>query len=274
MSGTRRALLETFRWATAVALCAASLLAGVPAAATQDLVDPDLTRAARPDRRGPVNYLPEAVAARVNDDRATATTWAGYDGAKQAPLVSVEVDARIVGRLAVVVGAAYAADLPNAASRQLRPMVGARAQLLDQARSGVDGGIALMYRKDVFTNEGGFVQAALAVERRQGRARLLANLMYGQDGEADDLQGEGRLAAMVETARGLQVGVDSRYRHLWSSDPHRATYDRPTSELLAGPTASYTSGSWAVMAETGLSTIRTNVTQSGLIALAGVASSF
>jgi hypothetical protein len=131
-----------------------------------------------------------------------------------------------------------------------------------------------MYRKDVFTAEGGFVQAALALERRQGRARVLANLMYGQDGEADDLQAEGRLAAMVETVRGLQVGIDSRYRHLWSSDPHRATYDRPTSELLAGPTASYTSGSWAVMAETGLSTIRTNVTQSGLIALAGMASSF
>ncbi|HVY36886.1 MAG TPA: hypothetical protein VHM31_03095 [Polyangia bacterium] len=274
MQATRRSVLETFRWGPAIALLGASLLAAQPAAAEQDVLDPDLTRTAQPDRHGPVSFLPEAVAARVNDDRATATTWAGYDGAKQAPLISVEVDARIVGRLALVVGAAYSADLPNTATRQLRPVVGARAQLLDQRRFGVDGAAALMYRKDVFTSEGGFVQAALALERRQGRARVVANLMYGQDGEADDLQGEGRLAAMVETTRGLQVGVDGRYRHLWSSDPHRATYDRPTSELLAGPTASYTSGSWAVMAEAGLSTIRTNVTQSGLIALAGVASSF
>jgi len=265
--------LKTFGWVPA-ALLGASLLVGGKAAAEQDVLDADLSPPAAADRGGPVNYLPEAVAARVSDDRATATSWAGYDGARQAPLVNVEVDARIVGRLALVVGAGYAADLPNTTTRQLRPLVGARLQVLTQARSGVDGAVALMYRKDVFTSEGGFVQAALAVERRQGRARLLANLVYGQDGEADDLQGEGRLAAMVETVRGLRVGADGRYRHLWSSDPHRAIYDRPTSEVLAGPTASYTHGSWAVMAEAGLSTIRTNVTQSGLIALAGVASSF
>jgi hypothetical protein len=274
MQSTRRSVLETFRWVPAMALLGVSLMAGGRAAAEQDVPDPDLTRTAEPARRGPVNYLPEAVAARVNDDRATATTWAGYDGAKRAPLISVEVNARIVGRLALVAGAAYSADLPNTATRQLRPVIGARAQLLDQSSAGVDGAVELMYRKDIFTSEGGFMQAAVALERHQGRARVLANLMYGQDGEADDLQGEGRLAAMVEAAPGLQVGVDGRYRHLWSSDPHRATYDRPTSEILAGPTASYTSGSWAVMAETGLSTIRTNVTQSGLIALAGVASTF
>ncbi len=274
MQAAGRSVLPSVRWIWAMALLGTSLLAGRTAAAEQDVLGPDLTRAAEPGRRGPANFLPEAIAARVNDDRATATTWAGYDGAKQAPLISVEVGARIVGRLALVAGAAYSADLPNTATRQLRPVIGARAQLLDQARQGVDGAVALMYRKDIFTREGGFIQAAIALERRLGRARLLANLVYGQDGEADDRQGEGRLAALVEAASGVQVGVDGRYRHLWSSDAHRTTNDRPTSELLAGPTASYRSGSWAVMAETGLSTIRTDVTHSGLIALAGVASTF
>lgn len=273
MQATRGPRLKTLRWVPPAFLIAA-LLAGGRAAAEQDAQEPDLTRTDRSSGAGPVNYLPEGVAARVTDDRASATTWAGYDGAKQSPLVNVELEARIVGRLALVVGVGYAADLPSKSARQLRPVVGARAQLLDQSRAGVDGAVALMYRKDVFTKEGGFVQAAIALERRQGRARLLANLVYGQDGEADDLQGEGRLAALVETARGLRIGVDGRYRHLWSSDPNRATYDRPTWEVLAGPTASYTRGSWAVMTETGLSTIRTNVTQSGLVALAGVASSF
>jgi len=99
----------------------------------------------------------------------------------------------------------------------------------------------------------------------------VSNLLYGQDGEGDDHAGEARLAALYEARRGLLVGVDSRYRHsLDSTDPNRFVRDRPEYELLAGPTASYTRGSWAVMAEAGLSTVRTTVTESGLVALAGV----
>jgi hypothetical protein len=69
----------------------------------------------------------------------------------------------------------------------------------------------------------------------------------------------------------LLLGVDTRYRHaLWSTDPNRFVRDRPDAELLVGPTASYARGSWAVMAEAGFSSVRTAVTQNGLVALVGV----
>jgi hypothetical protein len=253
---------------TPLAVFIAGLLAlAHPARADEDLLEPDLDQ--QSSRRGPVNLLPEAVAARVSDDRATATTWGGYDGAKHSPLWTLSVEARIIGRLVFVAGAGYTADLPNAPT--LRPQIGFRAQLLEQAKHGIDGGVAVMYRQDLFTDEGGFFQGAIALERSQGRFRMLGNLLYGQDGEGDDHDGEARLAGMFEAHRGLLVGVDSRYRHsLDSTDPNRFVRARPEYELLAGPTASYTRGSWAVMAETGFSAVRTTVTQSGLVALAGV----
>jgi hypothetical protein len=251
-----------------VAFIAGSLALARPAhAADQDIVDPEVDWNA--SRRGPVNLLPEGVAARVSADRATATTWGGYDGAKHSPMWTLSVEARIIGRLVFVAGAGYTAELPNTPT--LRPQIGFRMQLLDQAGQGIDGAVAVTYRQDMFSTEGGFFQGAIALERRLGKVRLLSNLLYGQDGEGDDHDGEARLAAMFQANRGLLIGLDGRYRHsLDSTDPNRFARERPEYELLAGPTASYTRGSWAVMAETGISTVRTTVTQSGLVALAGV----
>jgi len=255
------------RCAPLAVFVAGSLALARPAAAAEDIPEPDLDL--HVSRRGPVNLLQEAIAAQVSDDRATATTWGGYDGAKRSPLWNLMVEARIIGRLVFVAGAGYTADMPGAPT--LRPQLGFRAQLFEQARHGVDGGVAVMYRQDLFTDEGGFFQGAIALERRQGRLRIVSNLVYGQDGEGDDHAGEARLAGLIEARRGLLLGVDTRYRHsLDSTDPNRLVRDRPEYELLAGPTASYTRGAWAVMAETGFSDVRTTVTQSGLVALAGV----
>ena len=200
------------RYASLAALLWALLSATGSVARADDVYDPDVTREARLARRGPVNLLPETLAARVTDDRATATTWAGYDGAMHAPLLTATVEARIAGRLALVAGGGYTAEVPGALA--LRPRLGLRAQLLDQAKSGVDGGLAVTYRQDWFTAEGGFLQAAVAVGRRQGPVQILGNLVYGIDpAEGDDHEGELRLACLLEARPGLLIGVDGRYSH-------------------------------------------------------------
>jgi hypothetical protein len=256
------------------ALVGTPLLLARSAAAVEDIPDPDLTATGHLVQTGPVNVLPEAVSARVNTgDRATATAWGGYDGAKRSPLLTATAEVRIAGRVVLVAGAGYTADMPSAP--QFRPQIGLRAQFLDQAKHGIDGGASLMYRQDLFSNEEGFFQGVVALERRQGRVRLVGNVLYGQDGEGDDHDGEVRVAALYEARPGLLVGADTRYRHdLFSSDPNRFARNRPEYEAAAGPTISYTRGSWAVMAETGFSAVRTTTTQTGVIALGGVASSF
>jgi hypothetical protein len=269
-----RRFSKKFAWcAQLAALVGMPLLLARSAAAVEDIPDPDLTATGHLIQTGPVNVLPEAVSARVSDDRATATVWGGYDGAKRSPLMTATAEARIVGRLAIVAGAGYTADMPAAPS--FRPQIGLRAQLLDQARHGVDGGVSVMYRQDLFSNEEGFIQGAIALERKQGPVRFVGNVLYGQDGEGDDHDGEVRLAALYTARPGLQVGVDGKYRHdLFSSDPNRVSRNRPEFETTVGPAASYTRGRWAVMAETGFSAVRTTTTQTGVIGLAGVASSF
>jgi len=260
-----------FRRALLASVIGASLGVAGLAHAEQDILEPE--PAPRLTRTGPVNLLPEAVAARVNDDRVTATTWAGYDGGKRSPLLTATVEARVVGRLVFVAGAGYTANVPGAPG--FRPQVGLRAQLLDQSRHGVDGAVALMYRQDQFTEEGGFFQGALALQRQMGRLLLVANLLYGQDGEGDDRYGEARLAPLVDLRHGFRVGLDARYRHdLWSDDPRGASRDRPVSELVAAPTASFTHGTWIVMAEAGFSSVSMPATQNGVIALAGIGSCF
>jgi hypothetical protein len=254
-----------------LAVVGASLLAAGPARGTEDVLEPEPTP--RVVTGGPVDLLPEAVAARVSGDRVVATTWAGYDGGKRSPLVTATVEARVIGRLVFVAGAGYTADMPGAPG--FRPQIGLRAQLLDQRRHGVDGAVSLIYRQDQFTEEGGFLQGAVALQREQGRLMMIANLLYGQDGEGDDRYGELRLAPMVQVRSGLRVGVDGRYRHdLWSDDPRGASRDRPVSELVAAPTASFTHGSWVVMAEAGFSSVSIPDTHNGVIALAGVGSCF
>jgi len=262
------------RCASLAMLASAILAAGASAArADDDVLDPDLTRTGRVGARGPVDLLPATLAARISDDRVTATTWAGYDGARRSPLLTASVEARLVGRLAITAGAGYTAEIPGATG--LRPQVGLRMQVLDQAKSGVDGGVALAYRQDRFTVEGGLIQGTVAVARRQGPVQLLGNLVYSGDPEGDDHEGELRLAGLVEARPGLLVGLDGRYSHdLFSTDPNRAARERPTSTLVVGPAASYARGSWAVMVETGFSQVRTSTTQSGLTALAGVGASF
>lgn len=261
------------RFASLVASLATSFLVAGTALAAPDGPDADLTAEGHVDPPGPVNLLPEAVAARVSGDRVTATTWAGYDGAKRSPLLTATVEARLVGRLVLTAGAGYTAEMPRAPG--LRPQVGLRVQVLDQARHGLDLAAAVMYRQDQFTDEGGFFEGAVAFERRVGPVLLSGNLLYGQDGEGDDRDGQARLAAMLVAGHGLLVGLDGRYRHeLWSDDPRGPASTRPVAELVAGPTASFTSGSWSVMAEAGFSSVSTPATHQGVIALGGLGSCF
>lgn len=273
MQRVPRAPMRAVRCTPVMAVLGASLLAITSARAEQDVLDPDLTASVHAARNGSVNLLPESIAARVGDERVTATTWAGYDGAKRAALFTTTVEARLVGRLVLMAGGGYTAEIPG--SPGFRPQVGLRLQALDESRHGVDGSVAVLYRQDQFTDEGGFLQGALAIERRLGRLVLVGNMLYGQDGEGDDRNGAGRLAAMYAVHPAVLFGLDGRYSHeLWSNDPKGAARTRPVSELVFGPTASVALGTWVVMAEAGFSSVRSPGTQNGAIALTGLGSSF
>src|SRR5262249_51998360 len=79
----------------------------------------------------------------------------------------------------------------------------------------------------------------------------------------------------VEVGSGIYLGVDGRYRHdLGSTDPNRAERGRSESETLAGATAAYAHGSWALMLEAGRSRVRPTPAPAGTGALAGYTARF
>src|SRR5262249_18822603 len=150
----------------------------------------------------------------------------------------------------------------------LRPRVALRVQVLEQDDAGIDATAQVAYRQDRFDLDGGLFQGTIALGRRFDRLWLALNVTFGVDPEGGDREGEVCAAAWVEVAQSWSVGVDGRYRHdLGSTDPNRAERSRSESEALAGATAAYVHGRWAIMIETGVSRVVTSAAHTGPVAL-------
>jgi hypothetical protein len=224
-------------------------------------------------RRDVTRFLPTTSSAVVGSSVSVSNAWGGYDGAARTPVFSVSTELRIVRRVSLIGGIAYTSA--SASDPGLRPQLGARAQLLQQAASGVDASATLLYRSDRFTSEEGLFQGSIAVGRSFGETSAVVNIGYGQDGEGDDHEGEVRVAGIRHVGGGLHVGIEGRYMHsIDSTDPHRAALGTPSMEAMAGPLVAYTAGRWSVVAEAGVSTRRTSRLDTGVTAIAGVGTAF
>jgi hypothetical protein len=213
--------------------------------------------------------LPSTLAPRVGDTGALAFGFAGYDGARSAPLGSATAEARIWGPLAIRGGAEY-----SDVRQRLRPTIGGRVQLLRQERHGVDGSLSVFYRPEGFTEPEGEIESFISIGRRFDRVTVLGNLVYGQDPEGNERDGELRLAALAAAGR-WTFGVDSRMRFALGTQRGANAQAEPKFDLLAGPTAALVVGPVAFFAEAGPSVVKlTSNASTGLAAVAGVGSVF
>ena len=217
--------------------------------------------------------LPNTMSALVGTTPALTAAWAGYDGAAQTPVMTLGTEVRLVRRLAIVAGVAY--GNARASDAGLRPQLGVRLQILQQRTSGVDASAAFTFREDRFTSEDGLYQGELAVGRSFGETSTVINVLYAQDGEGDDHEGEVRLAAVRRVWGGLHLGAEGRYMHsLASTDPHRSAAGTPSMEAMAGPVVAFMTGSWGFLAEVGVSMRQTNRLDTGLTTLGGIGTTF
>jgi hypothetical protein len=218
-------------------------------------------------------FLPTTSSAVVGSAADVTTAWGGYDGAARTPTFSVTTELRVVRRVSLVGGVAYGNG--GAADAGLRPQVGARVQLFREAASGMDASVAFLFRQDRFTSEDGLFQGSVALGRSFGETAAVLNVIYAQDGEGDDHEGEVRLAGIRRVRGGLHVGLEGRYMHsIDSTDPRRAMKETPSVEAMVAPMVAYTVGSWAFVAEAGVSSRKTTGIDTGLLTLGGIGTTF
>jgi hypothetical protein len=182
------------------------------------------------------------------------------------------VDATVYGPLALRAGVSY---LPDSVNASAQPHIGARVQLLRQAKHGLDLGFGAFYRLERFSEEEGLIQAMLTGAFRHGHTGLFANLVYGQDAEGDDQEGEVLFALLQQVHDAVQVGFESRGRFkLASTDPKRRDVPIETAEISVAPTLSFAVGPVAFLAQAGGSAIHVQDWRVGVLAMAGLASSY
>jgi hypothetical protein len=251
-----------------------ALVLGIGTAARAQAEDPEIEKsmAPPPEIRTAVAdgvLLPSTLAPRVGANAALALGFAGYDGARSAPIASATAEVRVWGPFAVRGGVEY-----SSVRKEGRPTIGGRVQLLRQERHGIDGSVSVFYRPEGFTEPEGEIESFVSLGRRFERVSVFGNLVYGQDPEGNERDGEIRFASLYGAGR-WSVGLDSRFRFAIGTQKGTMAAAEPKYDLLAGPVASATVGPVALFAMGGPSVLKvTNTTSTGFAALGGVGSVF
>jgi hypothetical protein len=225
---------------------------------------PEITTAVRDGA-----LLPSTLTPRVGATAALAFGFAGYDGARSAPLGSATAEVRVWGPFALRGGAEY-----SSVRKEARPTIGGRVQLLHQERHGVDGSLGVFYRPEGFTEPEGEIETFVSLGRRFERITVLGNLVYGQDPEGNERDGELRFASLYAAGR-WAFGVDSRLRFAIGTQKSAMAQAEPRFDVMAGPIATAAVGPVAFFAQAGPSVLKvTGSTSAGVAALGGVGSVF
>jgi hypothetical protein len=235
-------------------------------AEVDDATSPDKDREAAVVSADAGMFLPFTMSPSTYTQRGIVRALGGYDSARDRAQFDAVADVTVWGPIAIRVGALYGQQRDT-----FRPTVGLRVQALTQDRFGIDLGFGAFYKPEGFTEAEGEIEFMVLLARRFGRLATFANLVYGQDPEARERDGELRLAALYSVLAPLQLGLDGRLRFdMGSEEGERRAEGGAEYDLWFGPTASYALGHLAVTAQAGLSIYGTEPSRAGIVALLGV----
>jgi hypothetical protein len=214
-------------------------------------------------------FLPSTLSPRVGAVPALVSAYGGYDSAHEAAIGTVVTEVRLWGPVAIRIGVEY-----SPIRNEPRPTVGGRVQLLQQERHGIDGALGVFYRPEGFTEPEGEIETFASIGRRFDRVSLLGNLVYGQDPEGNERDGEVRAGALYAAGR-FTVGLDARFRFAIGTQKGTMAAAEPKLDLLAGPVAMVAAGPLLLFAEAGPSLLKvTGETSFGVAGVSGVGAVF
>ena len=194
---------------------------------------------------------PFALSAKVVPGQSWARAVAGYDSAAQAFRVSSSAEAALTKRIVLRVDF----DHGPATTATDRLSIGFRVRLLSQNAHGLDLGAGLFYQPSDFRGEGNIV-AALMLEQRFNRVAVIGNALVGSDPEGDDQEIDGRLATLIRISRVVEIGLDGRFRSVYSTDAKRIGTTMVDWELAVLPSAVLMIGPFMLIGEAGFSALQ------------------
>lgn len=202
--------------------------------------------------------------------RASAWILGGYETAGQNPEVRSLAEAKIRGPFALRAGVNY-----DGLAKATRPFVGGRADLLNEARDGLNLA-AIAQLQPVGFNTVPELGLGIALGRRIGRVLLFANAGYAQGLQAEERNASAGLAALVTLNEFERLGFDSKLQIDLERDGDEPAQE-PDFRLVAGPLSTTTLGSISVSVGAGLSTWKYRLepaTHVGAIAYTGLGLGF
>ena len=190
--------------------------------------------------------MPWSIAARHVRLGMLVNTYAGFDAAKDAPVMIGALEGTLVDRLTLRATATNAGM-----SDQLKPSFGLLYDIAREDETGLDLALGGDYEL-VGWNRNPALVTRVAAGRTAGLTRLQANAAFGLATSGGERFGDLRLSGLHPIAENLYAGLDSRARVDLERDS-----DEPLGELdwdmQAGPVATIALGRFAVSATGGVS---------------------
>jgi hypothetical protein len=157
----------------------------------------------------------------------------------------------------------------------MRPSVAGRAQLLRQEKHGVDGSVTVFFKTEGFTETEGEIETFASIGHRFPGLSLVGDLVYGQDPEGNERDGEVHAAAFRHY-KWLFYGIDSRVRFALGTQRGRAATTEPVFDFIGGPIAMTATGPIAVFAQVGPSAfeLANGPSHLGFATLAGLGAAY
>jgi hypothetical protein len=223
--------------------------------------------------------VPYALTARIKRGQSWVRALGGYDTAASSARARSAAETGVTSWFAIRVDYEHGPG----SGRDDRVGLGARFQILDQNRHGIDLGFGSFYQPKDFRSEGNVV-GVLMLGRRFGRLALFGSELFGSDPEGDDQDTDTRLSMLYRATDVLSFGLDNRFHYVLSTDAKRFGTITTDWELQLEPTVIVNLGPIAILSEAGLSALQNTgpigkpenrrVVHTGLIAMTGVGAVF
>jgi hypothetical protein len=254
---------------TAAVIGAAASGGRARADAGSDRATGDAPRAAEVAMRDG-SFAPWTMSARAARTDASAVGFAGYDSARRGPIAEARAEVHLFGPVALRGGASYSND-----TGRMRPEVGARVGILREEAHGIDAALGVLFRAEGFDEPEGEIETFACASRSLGRFAAAANLVYGQDPEGRERDGELR-ASFIRRSDRFALGLDARLRLALGAAETATARAEPAFDALAGPIAMVAVGPLVVLGQVGPSAVKMRDASPifGVAAFAGLGSAF